>query len=92
MLKTNEELIAELEEENRKWAEVMRLENDCDCYLCGEEIPAGTTSYPLQADGYGFCWGSDGCFPDNASAMYACWNCRGNWIDDPKEEDKNANF
>lgn len=81
--------LEELIEERLKWAEVMRLDNACDCYMCGEEIPAGTTSYPLQPDGYGFVWGSDGCFPDGASAMYACFACRVHWTDHNEEDDDN---
>lgn len=72
--------------DDEEWAEFMRLENECDCYHCGTQIPQGTTSFPLQTDGYGFVWGSDGYFPDNASAMYACFECREFWIDPPEKE------
>lgn len=44
------------------------------CYICKEEIPAKETDW-------GFTWGSDGVFPDGASAMYCCKNCRDFWID-----------
>lgn len=88
MLITKEEWLEDRLEERRQWAEVMRLESSCDCYMCGEEIPEGTTSYPLQADGYGFVWGSDGCFPDGASAMYACFACRPHWNDFSGEDEE----
>ena len=70
-----------------QWVEVMRLENECDCYVCGEPIPAGTLPLPMQADGYGFTWGSDGCFPDGASAMYACFGCRAHWNDNTEDDE-----
>lgn len=72
---------------DEEWADVMRLENECDCYLCGNSIAEKTTIWPLQENGYGFVWGSDGVYPDNASAMYACFNCRNAWIDPPEEEE-----
>lgn len=68
--------------------EQMRLEWDVKCYVCEKEIPKGTTSHPLQKDGYGFVWGSDGVFPDGASAMYCCYECRNFWIDPPEEENE----
>lgn len=74
-----------------EWADAMRLENECDCYSCGSHIPEKTTVWPLQLDGYGFVWGSDGCYPDGASAMYACFECRFLWID-PPEEDEDASI
>lgn len=49
-----------------------------NCYVCEEEIPATATDW-------GFTWGSDGVYPDGASAMYCCWQCRAFWIDPPKE-------
>ncbi|WP_269581886.1 hypothetical protein [Roseibium sp. Sym1] len=49
-------------------------EHGADCYCCREFIPEGNTQW-------GFTWGSDGCFPDGASAMYACWECRDMWIE-----------
>lgn len=73
-------------EDDEKWADMMRLEWDVECYVCQEEISAGTVSYPLKKNGYGFTWGSDGVFPDGASAMYCCYNCRNFWIDPPEEE------
>lgn len=72
---------------DEEWADAMRLENDCDCYSCGQNIPENTTVYPYQKDGYGFVWGSDGYFPNGASAMYACFDCRNMWIDPVEEED-----
>ena len=59
----------------------MRLEWDVECYICEEIIPANTLPDSLQEDGYGFTWGSDGFFPDGASAMYCCNNCKSFWID-----------
>ena len=52
--------------------------DDVDCYMCHETIPANEPTW-------GFTWGSDGYFPDGASAMYCCWNCRAFWIDPPEE-------
>lgn len=48
-----------------------------NCYICKEEIAPKATNW-------GFTWGSDGFYPDNASAMYCCWNCRAFWIEPPE--------
>jgi hypothetical protein len=48
--------------------------NQVECYVCGEDIE------PTETD-WGFTWGSDGVFPDGASAMYCCKACRSHWID-----------
>lgn len=65
-------------EKNWRWLDPDGL-NTATCYVCREEIPA-------QATNWGFTWGSDGVFPDGASAMYCCWECRNMWIDPPEEE------
>lgn len=64
-----------------KLKETMRLEWDVECYICQEEILTGTLSSTFNEEtGYGFTWGSDGVYPDGASAMYCCNNCKSFWI------------
>ncbi len=53
--------------------------HSAECYTCGEDIPA-------DAVNWGFTWGSDGVYPDGASAMYCCWNCRKLWIYPPDDD------
>ena len=55
------------------------------CYVCGEEILETATDWD-------FSWGSDGYFPDNASAMYTCWDCRAHWINPPKEKEQKNEY
>lgn len=52
--------------------EIEPLEHGADCYCCKQAIPVGATNW-------GFMWGSDGSFPDGASSMIACWDCREMW-------------
>lgn len=54
--------------------EIEPMDGAVECYCCGDEIPKGATNW-------GWTWGSDGVFPDGASSMYACWNCRDLWQD-----------
>jgi hypothetical protein len=64
------------------YREAMKMEpGGAACYICSEHIPEGSLDY-------GFTWGSDGFFPDGASAMYCCYGCRSFWIDPPEEEIK----
>ena len=67
-----------LTERRKLWLDP-RGKHGGDCYICKEEIG------PKAID-WGFTWGSDGFFPDGASAMYCCWNCRAFWIDPPEPE------
>ena len=55
---------------------------NADCYVCGEAIPDDETNW-------GFTWGSDGVFPDGASAMYACKYCQAHWINPPQSQQEN---
>ncbi len=66
-----------MEERNWQWIDP-EGKNSVDCYICEEEISAKATNW-------GFTWGSDGAFPDGASAMYCCWECRASWIDPTQE-------
>jgi hypothetical protein len=54
-------------------------DHGANCYICSEVIPAKATNW-------GFTWGSDGFYPDGASAMYCCWNCRAFWINPPDDD------
>lgn len=71
-----------------EWQKAMRLEYSTYCYSCEQDIAAGTLPYPMQPDGYGFVWGSDGFYPNGASAMYACFDCRAFWIDRDDEDEE----
>lgn len=49
------------------------------CYLCDHEIMGKSMDdcyAKARTAGWGYTWGSDGVYPDGASAMYACAECR----------------